>query len=73
LLVSVTVGGLIVPLLARPQELGRRLGGENGPPVAKADPSRPVPKLSDGTVELSGVWRDGGDANLPRQLKPGEL
>jgi hypothetical protein len=32
-----------------------------------------VPKLADGTVDLSGVWRDGGEANLPRQLKPGEL
>ena len=69
--VLMLVAGLTAPLLS--QELGRRLGGENGPPVAKADPSRPVPKLADGTVDLSGVWRDGGDANLPRQLKPGEL
>jgi hypothetical protein len=56
------------------QELGRRLGGENGPPVA--DPSlarRPVPKLADGTTDLAGLWRDGGDARFPQQLKPGEL
>jgi hypothetical protein len=65
------VVGLTAPLMS--QELGRRLGGENGPPVAKADPSRAVPKLADGTVDLSGVWRDGGEAHLPRQLKPGEL
>lgn len=29
--------------------------------------------LADGTVDLSGLWRDGGDARLPQQLKPGEL
>jgi hypothetical protein len=44
------------------QELPRRLGGANGPPDAdKALASRPVPKLADGTVDLSGVWTDGGD------------
>ena len=71
--VSVTIVGLSAPLLAGPQELGRRLGGGNGPPVADPAPNRPVPKLSDGTVDLSGVWRDGGNARLPSQLKPGEL
>ncbi len=71
--VSVTIVGLSAPLLAGPQELGRRLGGGNGPPVADPAPDRPVPKLSDGTVDLSGVWRDGGNARLPSQLKPGEL
>jgi hypothetical protein len=49
------------------QQLGRRLGGENGPPVAAAD-SRPVPMLADGTVDLFGLWRDGGDANFAEQL-----
>src|SRR5262245_684165 len=63
---------MTVPLMS--QDLPRRLGGENGP--RRADPAlakRPVPKLADGTVDLSGVWRDGGDANIPRQVKPGEM
>ena len=39
-----------------------RLGGELGPRYA--DPALnklPVPHLPDGTVDLSGVWRDGGE------------
>jgi hypothetical protein len=32
-----------------------------------------VPKLPDGTVDLSGVWTDGGSAPIERLLKPGEL
>jgi hypothetical protein len=56
------------------QELPRRLGGENGPAVAdKSLAKRPVPKLPDGTVDLYGLWRDGGEARFPNQLKPGEL
>ena len=31
-----------------------------------------MPKLADGTVDLSGVWTGGGDAPIPRLLKPGE-
>ena len=50
-----------------------RLGGPNGPPLAPAAPGRPVPMLSDGTVDLSGLWTDGGSAPLERLLKPGEL
>ena len=70
LIVSIALLGLTSPLLS--QQLPRRLGGENGPRVAPAA-NRPVPKLADGTVDLFGVWRDGGDANIPMQLKPGEL
>ncbi len=56
------------------QELPRRRGGENGPARAdKALAKRPVPKLPDGTVDLYGLWRDGGDARFPNQMKPGEL
>ena len=54
------------------QELPRRLGGANGPPPAAAV-DRPVPKLPDGTIDLSGVWTDGGSAPVERLLKPGEL
>ena len=73
LVVSIAVIGLTLPLLAHAQELGRRLGGANGPPAAAPEPNRPAPKLSDGTVDLSGVWTDGGGTEIPRLLKPGEL
>ena len=63
--------GLTSPLPA--QDLPRRLGGANGPTAAASDPRRSVPKLSDGTVDLSGVWTDGGSAPLARLMKPGEL
>jgi hypothetical protein len=70
LVAGLAVAALAVPLLS--QELPRRLGGANGPPAApRAD--RPVPKLADGTVDLSGVWSDGGSVEIPRLLKPGEL
>jgi hypothetical protein len=68
--VSLSMIGLATPLLS--QELPRRLGGANGPPPA-AVVSHPVPKLADGTVDLSGVWTDGGSAPIDRLLKPGEL
>jgi hypothetical protein len=55
------------------QELPRRLGGANGPPPAESDPKRPVPRLPDGKVDLSGVWTDGGSAPVGQLLKPGEL
>lgn len=71
LVVSFTLIGLTSPLHA--QELPRRLGGANGPPPADPAPSRPVPHLPDGTVDLSGVWTDGGSAPLARLMKPGEL
>ncbi|MBF8301437.1 MAG: hypothetical protein HW394_1807 [Acidobacteria bacterium] len=73
LFVSMTLIGLTVSLLADAQELGRRLGGANGPPAAEATPNRPAPKLADGTVDLSGVWTDGGGTEIVRLLKPGEL
>jgi hypothetical protein len=63
--------GLTLPLLS--QDLPRRLGGENSPRPADPAPNRPVPKLPDGTVDLSGVWTGGGLEPLARLLKPGEL
>ena len=50
-----------------------RLGGGNGPEAASEDPNRPVPKLADGTTDLSGIWAGGGGEEIPRLLKPGEL
>jgi hypothetical protein len=73
LVVCVALIGLTVPRPADSQELGRRLGGANGPPPAAAAPDRPVPKLADGTVDLSGVWMDGGSGTIEGLLKPGEL
>jgi hypothetical protein len=71
LVISVTMIGLTVPLES--QGLGRRLGGANGPPPADAVPDRPVPRLADGTVDLSGVWTEGGSGSIEDLLKPGEL
>ena len=71
--VSITMIGLTVSLLADAQELGRRLGGANGPPATAPEPNRPAPKLADGKVDLSGVWTGGGDSQIDRLLKPGEL
>jgi hypothetical protein len=65
--------GLTVPLLGGAQDLGRRLGGPNGPPAAPPEPNRPAPKLADGTVDLSGVWTEGGEINFRRDMKPEEL
>jgi len=70
LVASLTIAGLSLTLYG--QELPRRVGGANGPPPAKPD-SRPVPKLADGTVDLSGVWTGGGDTPVGQLLKPGEL
>jgi hypothetical protein len=70
--VTVAIIGVALPFLAQSQELGRRLGGENGPRRAAAV-DRPVPKLPDGKVDLSGVWSGGGDGSIERLLKPGEL
>ena len=57
-------------LAAEAQDLGRRLGGDNGPPpMALAD--QPVPMLADGTVDLSGVWIGGGNEPI-RDLMPAD-
>jgi hypothetical protein len=58
-------------VLTEAQELGRRLGGANGPTATAAEPNRPAPKLADGTVDLSGIWTGGGDGSFDRLLKPG--
>jgi hypothetical protein len=75
IVVSVAYVGLGVGLglALHAQDLGRRLGGANGPPAAEAAPNRPAPKLADGKVDLSGVWTDGGGTSIDRLVKPGEL
>ena len=71
LIVAITVVGVALPVFALSQDL-RRLGGENGPRRATAA-DQPAPKLPDGKVDLSGVWTGGGDGDIVRLLKPGEL
>ncbi len=70
---AASIAAVILAAPAVSQELPRRLGGANGPPAAADAPGRPVPTLPDGTVDLSGVWTDGGSAPLEGLLKPGEL
>jgi hypothetical protein len=48
----------------------------NTPLISEADAARPVPRLSDGRVDLTGPWVGGGsNADIEREggLKPGEL
>ena len=73
LVVSIAVICLTVPFLAASQELGRRIGGANGPPAAPPPPDKPAPRLADGKIDLAGVWTDGGGQTIDRLLKPGEL
>ena len=73
---SAIIIGLSMPVFAQEPEpqLPQRLGGSNGPTKAdEALASRPVPKLADGTVDLSGVWTGGGSEPVGQLLKPGEL
>jgi len=72
----VVVGIIVLTVPLASQELPRRLGGLNGPRPAEEAPNRPVPKLPDGTVDLSGVWSGGGpveNIELQGGLKAGEL
>jgi len=46
------------------------------PRISAADAARPVPRLPDGTVDLTGPWVGGGsngDIERDGGLKPGEL
>jgi hypothetical protein len=71
LYVSLTVV-VLGAVLVEAQDLGRRLGGSNGP-TPTSETNRPAPKLADGTTDLSGVWTGGGGEEIGRLLKPGEL
>jgi hypothetical protein len=57
--------GLTAPLLSQGIS---RLGGRLGPPLAPTDLAKqPVKKLPDGSIDLSGVWTDGG-GNAPAKI-----
>jgi hypothetical protein len=72
-LAALGVAGLSASWLVEAQELGRRLGGANGPAAAAPEPSRPAPRLPDGKIDLSGVWTDGGGQSIDQLMKPAEL
>jgi hypothetical protein len=78
----ITLIGVSLPAYAQAPAQGKppepqlpvRLGGSNGPAkAAEALANRPVPKLADGTTDLSGVWTGGGLETVPQLLKPGEF
>jgi hypothetical protein len=78
LLVSLAIAGvaasLLVPLQAQERVRSVSVGGT--PRISAADAKRPVPRLPDGTVDLTGPWLDGGsndDIERDGGLKPGEL
>jgi hypothetical protein len=67
LIVALAALGLAAPVSAQLN----RLGGELGPRyLDKSEASKPVPKLPDGTTDLSGVWRDGGGDPPAKVMDP---
>ena len=79
LVVSVTAAGLSLALLGHLQAQGGvgqiPVGGSPVVPDSEVT-SRPVPRLPDGTVDITGPWVGGGsNGNIERDggLKPGEL
>jgi hypothetical protein len=83
-LVALTVTVHVQPQAQRPQAPDRVADGGRveqinvgGTPVmSPADAARPVPRLPDGTVDLTGPWLGGGSNNnmeTDAGFKPGEL
>lgn len=58
---------------ATAQQLLQRVGGPNGPATLQDAEQLPVPMLADGTVDLSGVWIDGGTGRAEDLLPEGRL
>ena len=78
--ISVTLAGialLLAQVNARGQEERVRHISPRNPVVADADvSSQPIPRLPDGTIDITGPWFDGGsngDIERDGGLKPGEL
>ena len=78
LVVSIATAGLALSLLVQMHAQGVvgqiQVGGS--PIVPDAQATGPVPRLPDGTVDITGPWVGGGsNANIERDggLKPGEL
>jgi len=86
LIVSMTLVTLSLALGAQQQPTGAlaflqrertaSIPSGNTPLISEADALRPVPRLPDGRVDLTGPWVGGGsNADIEREggLKPGEL
>jgi hypothetical protein len=77
--VSLAAGVLIAAwcvVQVQAQDRVRSISVGGTPRISKADMNRPVPRLPDGTVDLTGPWLDGGtnnDFEADAGLKPGEL
>jgi hypothetical protein len=72
-LITITLAAVLSPAAA--QDLPRRLGGANAPPLSTED-TRPIPRLPDGTVDLGGVWSGGGPVeDIAKQggMRDGEI
>ena len=79
LVVSVAATGLTLALVGHVQAQGGvgqiQVGGSPVVPDSEVT-SRPIPRLPDGTVDISGPWVGGGsNGNIERDggLKPGEM
>jgi len=78
LVIAVTLVGLTLALWVpvHAQRQVRIIPAGNTPLVPEHLVNGPVPKLADGTVDLTGPWQGGGsNADIEREggLKPGEL
>ena len=74
LVVSLTLLGLTMGVVAQQRTASIPTGGT--PLISAADASRPIPRLPDGRIDLTGPWVGGGsNADIEREggLKPGEL
>lgn len=68
LLILIAMMAVTLPLVA--QDVGGNLGGGSWRAPL---PTGPVPRLPDGTVDLSGAWTGGGpSSDLARGLRPGD-
>lgn len=78
LVISGALVGLTLTLLVQlqAQQQIRTIPAGNTPLVAENLVNDPVPKLADGTMDLTGPWQGGGsNADIEREggLMPGEL
>lgn len=64
---------LCLPQVLQAQPVMQRVGGANGPATLEDAAGLPVPMLADGTVDLSGVWIDGGTGRAEDLLPAGKL
>jgi len=74
LFLACAIVAVAAPLLAQEPGPGGGLGG--GSRSRRVLPKGPVPRLPDGTVDLSGAWVGGGpvqDMEVQGRFKPGEI